>query len=357
MKVSTNIQDQLQEIKVQEGPDFSCDEELLTQFIQTQQEPEPAISTRVLSFVGGTLATLTFIGFLLVAGLYNSTFGLIIFGLGSLTGGIILHNYSKSLIYDSTAISLFLIGFVLFLFGLSSADAEDETLALASILIGLTTYFISQSSLISFVAILMASGGFLYLINEINAPNLLHLYNFVLVGLFCLTALNEAYFFTKTYKTANKYQTLFAALIVSLIVGLFPITRNLHFGLNFQYFFLSSVAPSLAIVYFSYVGLNQLNSKGKALHWVILGLLSILLFLCAFTPGISGTLLIIILSYKIKFRPGLAIGIVTFVYFISGFYYNLELSLLNKSLLLIGTGITFLALYNLILKLQTNEQD
>ena len=86
-------------------------------------------------------------------------------------------------------------------------------------------------------------------------------------------------------------------------------------------------------------------------------LIILLMALCAYTPGISGTLLIILLSYRTNFKPGLAIGIAAFVYFISNFYYNLNINLLNKSLLLIGSGLLFLALYGLILKLKSNEQD
>lgn len=357
MKALTDISPLIQEIKEQEGPDFSCDEELLSQFIQTQQEPEPAISTRVLSVIGGALATLAFTGFLLVVGLYNSTVGLMIFGLAALAGGLIIHQFSKSLMYDSTAISLFLIGYVMFLFGLSSSNFSEQNLAFVSLIIGLASFFISQSAIIAFLGILMACGGLFTFIQMFHAPNLIHVYNLILLIAYYWVAVNEATFFNKTLKTANKYQALLSALILAFIIGLTSIANSFYHGSNPNYFYLTTVANTSAILYCSYFVLNQLQIQHKILPWLIYVLIILLMALSAYTPGISGTLLIVLLSYRTNFKPGLAIGIAAFVYFISNFYYNLNINLLNKSLLLIGSGLLFLALYGLILKLKSNEQD
>lgn len=186
---------------------------------------------------------------------------------------------------------------------------------------------------------------------------MLHFYNLLVVLSFYWVCTNEGFFLSKTFKTAHKYQALRAALLLSVITGLAPLGENSYGGLTGNYTWFSAIANTALILVCSHFIMEQLSIQ-RLLSKIIIYTLSILLLaLCAYSPGISGTLLIILLSFKTNYKWGLAIGILAFVYFISRFYYDLNLSLLQKSGLLLGSGIVFLALYFLLIKSTTHEQE
>jgi len=77
----------------------------------------------------------------------------------------------------------------------------------------------------------------------------------------------------------------------------------------------------------------------------------------AFSPVILGILLIILLSFLVNYKLGLSVGILTFIYFICQYYYDLNYTLLTKSILLFSSGILFLIFYIFIHKyLGSNEK-
>ena len=64
------------------------------------------------------------------------------------------------------------------------------------------------------------------------------------------------------------------------------------------------------------------------------------------TPSIAGALLLVLSSFYIGHRVSFIVGLLALGYFIILFYYNLELTLLAKSGILVLTGCLFLgALY------------
>jgi uncharacterized membrane protein len=76
-----------------------------------------------------------------------------------------------------------------------------------------------------------------------------------------------------------------------------------------------------------------------------------------FSPAISGAILLILLSFYVNYKTGLVLGVAAFLYFISQYYYDLNLTLLTKSILLFSSGVLFIALYLFThKKLTTNEK-
>ena len=78
----TSKKAQLDNIRLSEGVHFECDEKAILEEYNRQGENKSNLAIKVLSIFGGFLATLAFLGFLAIAGLYNSEVGLLIFGIG-----------------------------------------------------------------------------------------------------------------------------------------------------------------------------------------------------------------------------------------------------------------------------------
>ena len=70
-----------------------------------------------------------------------------------------------------------------------------------------------------------------------------------------------------------------------------------------------------------------------------------------FTPGVSFSLLIILLGFRAGNTWLTALAMLALLVFINAFYYNLNLSLLFKSITLMIAGALFIALFFIIKKL------
>ena len=97
----------LEDIRLSEGAKFECDEKAILEAYTTQGENKSSLAIKILSIFGGFLATLTFLGFLVIARLYNSEFGLLIFGTVFIVSAIWLNKAYDKLIIDTFSISIY----------------------------------------------------------------------------------------------------------------------------------------------------------------------------------------------------------------------------------------------------------
>ena len=71
----------------------------------------------------------------------------------------------------------------------------------------------------------------------------------------------------------------------------------------------------------------------------------------AVIPGISAALLLLLVGFMRQRRILLGLGIIAFISFIGWYYYSLDITLLAKSMTLVGFGISFIAAFILITKI------
>jgi uncharacterized membrane protein len=68
------------------------------------------------------------------------------------------------------------------------------------------------------------------------------------------------------------------------------------------------------------------------------------------TPGVLAAVIVIVLGFQRGNRLLLGLGSVFLVIFLIAFYYHLDISLLQKSLILVATGLLLLGLRALMLR-------
>jgi hypothetical protein len=347
----------LDSIRLSEGAKFECDENAIYEEYNTQGENKSSLAIKVLSIFGGFLATLTFLGFLAITGLYNSEFGLLVFGIGFIISAIGLNKAYDKLIIDTFSISIYLIGFALLAFGLSEMNVDENIIAILISLIALSSLIIAQSFILSFISVLAISGSFIFLIISNNLYNLIHLYVAINTLILAYLFLNEAKIISSNKRLTQLYNPIRIGLVISLLFGLFSIGKRHLIPISQSHIWLSSIVMILVIMYlvYSIIKINEIKTvKSKVMIYTLSALI---LISTIFSPSISGAIVIVLLSFLVNYKTGLAIGIISIIYFVSQYYYDLNFTLLTKSIILFVSGIMFLLLYLFTTKnLNTNEK-
>ena len=166
----------LDRVRLLGGTKFEYNEKAILDEYQIQGENKSSLAIKVLSIFGGFLATLAFLGFLAIAGLYESEFGLLIFGIGFIISAIWLNKVYDKLIIDTFSISTYVIGFALLAFGLLELNVDENIVTILISMIAFTSLFITQNYILSFISVLTITGSFLTLIISNDLYNLIHLY-------------------------------------------------------------------------------------------------------------------------------------------------------------------------------------
>ncbi|MCX8531881.1 DUF4401 domain-containing protein [Chryseobacterium luquanense] len=319
-----------------------------------------SLPIKILSIFGGILASLLFMGFLFITGIYDSELGLLALGIPLIIFGTFITKATDNILLDTLSISAYIIGFVLLGVGLSQMETHENVISLIFIAIAASTLFIVRSYLISFVSVLIVCGGFLFLIISNHTFDSIHIYVSLLAVVLTLLYLKEAKLITYNKTFSQLYDSVRIALIFCFLAGLYLSGRNYRIDrideYSFEYSWISSVVIIAAILYVISHLFEMLNIKKNEQKYGIYALSVFILLPTIFSPAISGAILIILLSFMVNYKTSLVIGVVAFIYFVSQYYYDLHYTLLTKSIVLFGSGVLFLGLYFLTHKKLSSDE-
>jgi uncharacterized membrane protein len=180
----------------------------------------------------------------------------------------------------------------------------------------------------------------------------------VLVVLMVLMFIREAGIRSAGKAAVKLYHPIRTGLVVSVIAvlslpGIGVLERNTAY-----FSWLPSCVAIAAVLWLGHrlISIFGIVRQADALLVYSISILMLLPTIAA--PGISVSLLIVLLSFYVNYKTGFAIGIVAFLYFISRFYYDLSMTLLVKSLLLMGAGVLFCVFFLLTSKkLRSHEKN
>lgn len=356
MRNKDDIKELLEYFQNTEENLLNFDEEAIISDYQKNNDNQ-SLSIKILSVFGGILASLAFLGFLFIAGLYDSNMGLLIFGGIFIAGSIWLNKEYDRIVIDTISVSSFIIGFILLGFGCEQLEINENSISIIFIIVALVSLSIVQNYILSFVSVLIINASILTLIISNNTYNLIHLYVSVLALTMTYIFLKEAKLITTNKAFSKLYNPVRIGLIFSFISALVFLGKKGLLPVTPDYIWLSTIIIVSAIIYLLSYLFDVLNIT-KIQHKAGIYILSVLLlFPTALSPAISGAILIILLSFMVNYKTGLAIGIISFIYFISQYYYDLNFTLLTKSILLFLSGILFIGLYLFThKKLTSNEK-
>ncbi len=356
MKQEQEIKELLGHLQQTEGDNFKFDEAGIFWEVRKNESEKASLTTRILSIAGGFIATLSFMGFIFAAGLENSEVMLLFTGLIFIGAAIYVNKEFDKLILDTSAISAYVMGFILLGFGMSQFKLDWNIVCITFIIISTATLFITQGFILSFISVIIVSGSFISLIISNKYYDLIHLYNSAIAILLIWSYLNEAKIITGSKEICKLYNPVRTGLIFSLCIGLFVVGKRDLVKISVDYIWLSSLIMTPILIYLIYRIMQIIKIRNQKSEILIYSLSALILLPTAFAPAISGALLILLVSFFVNYKTGIALGIIATIYFISQYYYDLNLTLLVKSLILFSTGILFLLFYFLTNQSKTNEE-
>jgi uncharacterized membrane protein len=357
MKKEHEINALLEQLQAQEGAELAIDNEAVLAEYQKIEAGRSGIAIKVLTIFGGLLATLAFLAFLMIAGLYNSNAGMTIIGIIFIAGAIFISKQFDILIFDSIAVTAFASGLFLLAMGIEGGINNEDLVCFLFIGIGIATLAIVQNYILAFLAVLTINGALICWILLNNNYNLLHIY--IAIATIGLTTfmLQEANIITAGKKLSRLYNPIQLGLLFSVLAAYaFVSTAGiLKFSLHFN--LVSSIVAIGAILYLLPRLLQMFNIQRPDTKVLIYLAVTLVLMPTLYAPAIAGALLITLLCFWVNYKTGLVIGIVALVYFICRYYYDLQLTLLVKSILLFASGVLFLLFYLLThKKLESHEK-
>ena len=338
------------------GRKIIYDEDAILHTMQSIRKSEAPLYIKVLSVLGGIFGALALLGFLILAGLYESEIAVLVLGALCIPASILINKSFDSLLPDTASVAIYLIGYSLLIYGLDALNMGENLISLLVIAAALATLINSNSLMLVFISILIVSGGLLSFAFINEAFGIIHghvaLLSVLLTGYF----LKEPGLMRDFPRLVKFRSAVRSGLIFSLIMGLLVVGIRDISPLPYQYLWISSVFTILCTVAVL-LDVLKLFKKLNTRHKILLCVGCVVVLIpTSFSPAISGSLLLILLNYKVSYRTGLFIGIISLVYFVCQFYYDLNLTLLNKAILMFTSGLIFIIFYYLLHKFTGNEE-
>jgi len=342
MKDRRSIQELMDYLQTVEERELQFEKDAIIAAFESNNNQSLVI--KVLSIFGGLLASVAFLVFLYGIGLYDSALGVVFFGIVCLLGAIWLNKISEKIIIDTVSVSFYIIGFVLLALGLGKLEMNENTICVLFMAISVISLLTTRNFILSFIAVLVLNGSVLTLILLNNNYDLIHLYVSVLALILTYVFLKEARILTLNVALSKLYGPSRVGLLFSFLFGLIVLGKGI-IPLSLDYIWISSFIFISVIIYLisciiKVIEVATVQQKVGIFIFSVLLLLSTI-----FSPAITGAILIILLSFMVNYRFGFGIGIISFVYFLSQYYYDLNFTLLTKSILLFSTGVLFIILY------------
>ncbi len=318
--------------------------------IDQQQEKKLPLYLRALAGVGAFVASLCFIRFLSEVGIinYKHETGLIIWGLIFVAGAIGLQqvaghdNTVKHSFFMQYSFASMAVGKALFVFGIGRMLDSGWGVTLALLVITCITYHIYRMSIDRFLssfAVLFSISVNILWDRDIGGSRELLFNGFFLLQFACAAIL------LTHGKIKRNYIPLSYAFAFSLCASVLYLSSHSEFGYwghkeLIPPAFINMVLAGGLVALFGWAagGIEKLKAEPlviASIGAVLLGLIS--------APGILLTIGLMVLGYAKHEKLLIIAGALLMPVFIFLYYYNIDISLLQKSGILIGSGIVLLA--------------
>jgi hypothetical protein len=346
MKKLPEIDGILEHFRMSEGGNIRLDEPAILQEYEAANANRSGIAIKVLTVTGGFLVTFAFLGFLMVAGLYDSGTGMLFSGIIFLAGALIVKKIYDLLILDTFAVSFYVCGCLLLLLATWEFRMEKDPVCIGFMVIGLVSLLIIQSYMMAFAAICIfhAAAITLFLPSSYPSSGFTNMYPALLIWGFTFWLLEEARIIRWSAKLSRLYNPVRMGTLAAILASAWLNGNGWFLSIHsMNWLTVLAAASSLLLLLpriLQTLGIQTMPAKLPAYAATILALAPTI-----WAPGIAVALLVILLCFHVNFKTGVVAGIIALIWLVSEFYYNLQMTLLIKSLLMMGTGIFFLLLY------------
>lgn len=316
--------------------------------IQQQQDKELPLYLRALVGVGAFIASICFIGLIAFGMDIQDEEGIAISGLVFAVLAIFMlklggdaHTIKNSFLTQSS-FAFMATGKALFTFGMAEMFGSDWGVTIALLIITATTYHVYCMSVDRFLSTFAVF--FSVLVNVLWNKDLAGGREFLLNSFMLLQVLGVAFLIINV-KIKREYIPLTYGILFSLCASALFLASHTKFGywkhdeyVNPIFVTLLFTAGLIAVICWIVGGPQKLKTESTILACfgaILLGLIS--------APGIILSIILMILGYAKHERIMLTTGALLIPVFLYFYYFNLDISLMEKSGVLVGSGLALLA--------------
>jgi hypothetical protein len=341
---------ELLEVYKEEGINPKLDVKTFQADYKLLEENKTSILIQVLIFIGALLTASFFLAFLGIGGLFDSPSAILALGVVITIGSIIIpYAASQNTNVEPFAMSLMIIGTILFSVGFVWDTSNFESFLWVSLFLSLFISIVAGSHLQKFAAIVCFNLCAYWLIWDLKiqvAFNFLILFNAAIVT---VAWLKETQVLTAYPQLGQWYSAIINACSVSMI-GLLVGSVNLSeyyysYGeevVSSSYWWISALLLIALVLWALNETLDLVGNKAKKIPILVGTGIALLLLIKA--PGIVGGILLLFLGVYAGYHLLIGQGLLSIFFFTVLFYYNMNTSLLFKSILMVGAGLLFMSL-------------
>ena len=296
------------------------------------------LTLEVLSLLGGILTAIFFLGFLALASILRSEISCLITGSILIITTLIINRRLTKPFLDAMNITCYIAGCILAGFGMSS---NIDVLFIVLIGISIVTMLLSKGFILTFLSVI---SFYTALFGEItillSPPNPLNVAIVPIMAVFLFVNLLETKILSHTNGDLSKYKPIHSGLFVSCVLALGGLSINYLTQSSNDWIISVFMLAGILITVYKIMQVMQVKSL---IHQVCIYLLCILICLPSLhAPYLSGSILLILICFHYGYKAECAAALLLFIYAISKYYYDLDITLLTKSITLFCTGIVLL---------------
>lgn len=325
--------------------------------VQLPEEAESrSTAITVLSVAGGILACIAFFGFLFIGNLFDTPDVLLFIGIISVVLSIIVSRRYNRILIDTIGISSFLAGLIMIGVAMDYLSTGDTLICIALIAVSIVSLFSVRRYAWIFLSILVIHGSLFSLILIYDATTILALYVSALIILVTLLFLYEAKIIMRLKAFPVFYEAGKTAIALGVISGMAYFTGNGVLPHSVVDTWLLSVVVVGLLIYTSFALINRLLQPGFKLRRALILLAAFSVVLTLLSPSITGMILLMLLTFYAGNKVLFFMATVALFGFLWWSYYELNFSLLAKSILLMVSGLLFILAYYFTLTTERNEK-
>jgi hypothetical protein len=340
----------LLEIYKEEGVNPKLDLNRFQADYKRLENNKTSILIQVLIFIGALLTAAFFFGFLGVIGLFDSSGAMLVIGLVITFISLAvpyLSNQSNTI--EPFAMALMIVGTSLFSAGFLGSFFNFLPFLWASLAVSFLIAIVAGSHLQKFAAIVCFNLCAYWIIWNLRiqiAFNFLILLN---AAILTIGWLKEATVLTAYPRLGQWYSAILNGCAISMI-GLLLGSANLSkYYYRYEeevvggsYWWVSALLLITLVLWALSETLDLIGERAKKIPILIGTGLALLLLIKA--PGIVGGILLLFLGVYAGYHLLVGQGVLAIFFFTVLFYYNMNTTLLFKSVLMVSAGLLFLAL-------------
>jgi uncharacterized membrane protein len=347
MKKQPEIISILDLFRTREGENFQIDEPAALKAYEKANADRSGIAIKVLTVVGGFLVTCAFLGFLFLAGFYDSGPGMGITGFFFVAGALIVKKLYDKLILDTFSVSFFVCGCLLLLLSANEFRMNETFTCVMFIIIALVSLGLVQNYMMSFAATCILHAAIIGLLqnHRYNTPGLVYVYTCLLLLFFTYWLLKEATIIAASPILSRLYNPVRLGTLVAMLFAGINVSGNGWLGWTGYYNYIPAITAIACTLLLIPQILKALELQRPVATVMAFAAAILVLAPTIWAPAIAIALLVILAAFQVNYKTGIVAGILALIWFVSEFYYFLHYTLLTKSIMMMATGAFFLLFY------------